>query len=294
VFSIFKRHRELFIVSVLLLFPFITYLTRGHKGREPNFVDRTVVWVSSPLARLFTWVCDGIGDGVHGYVALHHAREGENACKVELAQAHEKENALEEAAAENERLRAYVRYAQATPEEEIVARIIGLNPVSQPVVSFRVNRGEDEGVRAGMPVVTPEGVVGKVLRATGAYADVTLLTEPSSKIGVIDQRSRVRGTATGMGPKDPLLFENITRVDDVVEGDPIVTAGSDGVFPPGLKVGRVSAVQKQQTGMMMMMTAGIVPAVDPMHLEEVLVVPVLLSPATESEAAAQARKGPVK
>src|SRR5438309_11864668 len=83
VFSFFKRQRELFIVSVLLLFPFIFYLTSGHKGREPNFIDRTVLWVTSPLARAITWACDGVAGGFHNYLALRQAREGENACHGE-------------------------------------------------------------------------------------------------------------------------------------------------------------------------------------------------------------------
>ncbi len=123
-----------------------------------------------------------------------------------------------------------------------------------------------------MPVVTPDGVVGRVQRATGRYSDVVLITDQSSKLGVLVQRSRVRGTAAGAGGNKPLLLENVLRTDVLEEGDQIITSGTDGVFPKGLVVGRVTAVQRKESGMLG--TAGILPAVDTVRLEEVLVLPV--------------------
>jgi rod shape-determining protein MreC len=275
VFSFLKRHKELITVGFLLLFPFITFLTSGHKGRDPNYVDRAVLFATGLVSRPVTWICDGIGHGVSGYIALRHAKEGEQSCRDELAQANVQVTLLREQSAENERLRAFVRYAEQTPEEEIVARIIGVNP--DPLsLSLRVNRGEDEGVHAGMPVLTSEGVIGRVKRATGGYSDVLLMTDLTSKIGVIDQRSRVRGTAAGAGGGKPLALENIVKTDDVEEGDLVVTSGTDGVFPKGLVIGRITAVQREPQGMMR--TAGILPAVDTTRLEEAMVLPLILTP----------------
>jgi rod shape-determining protein MreC len=88
-------------------------------------------------------------------------------------------------------------------------------------------------------------------------------------VGVRVQRSRARGTAAGSG-RGPLKLENMLRTEDVENGDLIITAGTDGVYPPGLVVGRVANLEKKEHGMFQ--RADILPAVDVTRLEEVLVV----------------------
>jgi rod shape-determining protein MreC len=83
------------------------------------------------------------------------------------------------------------------------------------------------------------------------------------------QRSRARGTAAGTG-KGPLRLENMLRTEDVQVDDVIITSGTDGVYPPGLVVGRVRRLEKKEHGMFLV--GDIEPAVDTTRLEEVLVV----------------------
>ena len=271
--SLLKRHKELLVVGALIVYPFVTFLTTGHKGRELNAFDRGVLSLTSPLERAILWACDGVKAGTSGYLALRgsHARAEE--LLVENGKLRAKLSALQEAALENERLKKLLAYAEASPEQEIAARILGVNPVST-FLSVRINRGEDDGVHPGMPVVTVDGVVGRVQRASGSYADVGLITDQGSKLGVLVQRSRVRATASGAGGSRSLSLENVLRTEDLEEGDLIITSGTDGVFPKGLVVGRVTAVQRNNSGMFL--AAGILPAVDSTKLEEVLVVPVVM------------------
>src|SRR5258706_557680 len=159
--SLFKRYRELLIVGTLLLYPLITYLSSGHRGREPNIADRVVLAISSPLQRALTATIEGTRGGLDGYVALRSARERRDECMGDLSASRAELNALREAKAENERLRAMIGYTEGTVEPEIAARVIGVN-ASPHFISLRINRGESDGVRPGMPVVTPDGVVGQV------------------------------------------------------------------------------------------------------------------------------------
>src|SRR3954471_3980238 len=144
--SSLKRYRELLIVGVLLGYPLITYLSSGHRGREPNTIDRAVLWVSSPLQRLLSSAVDGVRDGVEGYVALRGAKEQRDACVADLSASRAEVNALHEAQAENERLRAILNYSEGTVEPEIAASVIGVN-ASPHFISLRINRGESHGVR---------------------------------------------------------------------------------------------------------------------------------------------------
>ena len=233
-------------------------------------MDRTVLWVAAPLQNALTWLTDGVGGGVSGYVALRGSHEEALACRTELAETRAELHTLKEAEGSNARLKAMLGYVEATVEPEIAARVIGIN-LSPHFLSMRINRGEDDAVRKGMPVVTPEGVVGQVVAAVGGSADVMLVSDPQSKIGVTIQRSRVRATAVGIGDGKSLALENAPRGDDVVEGDLVITSGTDGVYPQGLVIGKIEAVNRPAG---MFLSASVVPAVNLRRVEEVLVVPM--------------------
>src|SRR4051794_33762473 len=126
--SLLKRYRDVLFVAALLLYPLVTYLSSGHKGREPNFVDRGVLALASPVQSALTWVVDGVSGGVNGYLALRGAHEEAGALRAQLAEAHAELNALSEAQSENVRLKAMLGYVENTVDPEIPARVIGLNP----------------------------------------------------------------------------------------------------------------------------------------------------------------------
>ena len=269
-----QRFRDPLIIGVLLLAPLGLYLTTGHRGREPNVLDRGLLALAAPIQGGLDSVFETAGQGLGGYLALRGAHQEALACRQSLAEARADLNELKEERAENRRLKGMLAYTDATADQEVTARIIGLNP-SPLFQSVRLDKGEEDGVRVGMPVVTPEGVVGQVVRSVGRSADVMLLTDPASRIGVVLQRARVRGAAVGTGDGRLLSLTLVRREDDVVDGDVVVTAGSDGIFPRGLQVGAVREVARPTVGLFL--AARVVPSVDLQRVEEVLVIPQLLS-----------------
>jgi len=268
VLSLLKRYRQLLLVSGLLLYPLVAFLVTGRRGRDPNFIDRTVIAITAPVQQALNWAIDGVVGGVRGYADLRGVRQENDALRLENMQLRAAVQALGEARAENERLRQLLSYTEKVPGAEIPARVVGVNPVAK-LLSVRISSGENQGVSQGMSVVTPDGIVGQVIRTTGGYADVALVTDPQSRVGIRVQRSRARGTAAGAG-RGPLKLENMLRTEDVEDGDLIITSGTDGVYPPGLVVGRVANLEKKEHGMFQ--GADILPAVDITRLEEVLVV----------------------
>jgi rod shape-determining protein MreC len=269
VLSLLKRYRELLLIALLLLYPFVAFLTTDRRGREPHFLDRALIGLSASLQRVLVGGIDGVKGVVEGYLDLRRVREENERLRLENLRLLTQVHALGEARLENERLHQLLQYVEPNPGPEIVARVVGVNPVSK-LLSVRINRGEKDGVLRGMSVVTPQGIVGQVVRTTGGYADVALVTDPQSRVAVRVQRSRARGTAAGAG-SGPLRLETVLRVEDVKEGDTIVTSGTDAVHPPGLVVGQVVKLDRKDSGMFI--TGEIVPAVDTSRLEEVLVVP---------------------
>jgi len=286
VLRLLKRNRDLIVVSVLLVYPLTTFLARRSAAREPNILDRAVLALTAPVQRVFIWAFDGAGSLWKGYADLRGVR-GENLeLRAQNRQLRSETNELAEVRAENERLRRLLDYAKASPDPQLPARILGVNPAAT-LLSLRIDRGESDGIRRGMPVVTPDGVVGIVQRVTGSFADVVLITDANSKIAVKVQRSRVRATATGKGESRALQLENALRTEDLQEGDQVVTSGTDGVFPPGLLVGRITSLQRRNYGMVQ--SADILPAVDMTKLEEVLVIQTRGAPPSANNP--QARRG---
>jgi rod shape-determining protein MreC len=148
-----------------------------------------------------------------------------------------------------------------------------------------IDRGADDGVRKMMPVVTADGVLGRVHTLAARSADVLLLTDRNSSIAVRIERSRARANVRGQGAPGPCRLEYALRSDDLLEGDQLVTSGTDGVFPRGLPVGQVTRVKRGGYGLYQ--AAEVVPAVDVNRVEEVA---ILVS--TENPAALPAAQAP--
>jgi rod shape-determining protein MreC len=277
VLSLIKRYRDLILVAGLLLFPFFTFMTRGPRGRDPYLVDRGVLALSSHVQRAFAWVLDGTVSVWRGYAALRGVEAENRALREENQALKAKSLAQDELRAENERLRALVAYADKAPGHEVVAKVVGVDPSSTRHF-VRVDRGESDGVTAGMAAITPDGVAGYVERATSGWADIILVTDATHRMGVRDERTRARAIAAGTGTKADLelRLDYALRKDDLAEGDVIVTSGTDGVYPAGLRVGTLSKVEQRGSGMFR--AGSILPAVDPSKLEEVLLLPKVAVP----------------
>jgi len=132
-----------------------------------------------------------------------------------------------------------------------------------------IDKGSSDGVRKGMAVVTPLGVVGQVVGVTPLAAKVLLLTDPNSGIDVLVQRTRSRGIVSG-SLDSGIVLKYVKRSEDVQEGDRLMTSGIDGIFPKGMMVGTVIKVRKQNIGLFQFIE--VLPAVQTSRIENVLVV----------------------
>lgn len=265
-----KRFRELLLVVALLLFPAGTYIANAKQGRDLSSLDRFFLAASAPIAQAVDATIGGVVGVWNDYVALRGVHEENVRLRAELYRAKEEVNANREALLENDRLRGLLAFAQAGEGRLVAAPVVGVSPTHRKTIT--IAKGSGEGVAVGMAVVTDEGVVGKVIATYGAYAEVQLLVDANFAIAARVQRSRFRVTARGTGDEELLRLDNALRTGDVEEGDILVTSGTDRVFPKGLPIGRVKALDRRPHGMYV--GGEIAPAVDVSGLEEVLVVVV--------------------
>jgi rod shape-determining protein MreC len=208
-------------------------------------------------------------------VELAHVRE-ENASLRSLASGLATERAgLLELRHENDRLKELLRFLVAFPGREhfvmLPARVVGM-PGGRIIERMDIDCGSTDGVGPGMPVIVPQGLVGKVVRVFPTRSQVEPLASASSAVSVVIERSRVRGIVRPRyGSESQLLAWGIDYVparSDVREGDLVITSGLGGVYPPGLSVGSVSSVVDGPVTM----TVAVRPAVDLALVEQVFII----------------------
>lgn len=178
-----------------------------------------------------------------------------------------------ELARENEELRELLGLRKAGQNWQwLEARVIGFDATNL-VRSATLNRGGREGIVDGMTVMTGRGLVGRIVKLSPTASRVLLLTDPSSSVNAMVQRSRARGVLYGQrGPagSNQTIMKFIPQGEEIRAGDRVITSGLGGIFPEGIAIGQVAQVRQRDTDMFQ--EALIEPYVDLTRLEEAFVV----------------------
>ncbi|HQA07290.1 MAG TPA: rod shape-determining protein MreC [Syntrophomonadaceae bacterium] len=145
-----------------------------------------------------------------------------------------------------------------------------------------INVGANAGIEPGMPVIHPDGLVGRISRVNSDSAQVSLITDREMAVGVILQRSReTNGIVEGTGSSHLLRMNNIPYYSSIEENDRVITSGLSANYPKGIDVGIVSKVNREPSGLLL--SAEVKPAVDFDRLEEVLVITNYHPPIVEDD-----------
>lgn len=251
---------------LLLSFYILSVGARGQLKSEP--LGSLVLGILRPLQIVaqgtVNWI-NGLGEGYDTLAGF----KAENERLRKLIQSLEVEKQkLMEAGATNRQLQQLLDFRSHLPGNPITASIIA-NSATSWFQSCLLDKGSADGLRKGMAVVTPLGVVGQVVSVTARTAKVLLMTDPNSGVDVLVQRTRSRGIVSGSLESGTVL-KYVKRSEDLQEGDRLITSGIDGVFPKGMMVGTVTKVRKQHIGLFQFVE--VLPAVQPSRTEEVLVV----------------------
>jgi rod shape-determining protein MreC len=161
--------------------------------------------------------------------------------------------------------------AEAAPARTYTgARVVGVRAEPSGLQLVTLDKGSDDGLSRGMPVITAEGVLGRIHSTGGGNADVLLAIDRNSSIAVRVERTRARANVRGLGHPGLARLDHAVRSEDVIEGDLLVTSGTDAVFPAGLPVGRVTRLQRAAHGLFL--EGSVILSVDPTRAEEALVI----------------------
>lgn len=265
-----------FAIPFLVALFFISLLTT--KPQRASWHEQWTWNILSPATMIFSWVGDSAGNIWNHYLFTVGAAKRAEVLETEVALLKQKESEFQEIAEENRRLHALLKLQKEEWPHSVAAKVVAFDPRAE-FRSIRIDKGEEEGVRPNMPVVSAGGLVGKVGPVFKNEAIVLLVVDPANTIDVLVQRSRVRALLAGDGLTQNTVLkpgyflsklEYVKRFSDVQAADKIVTSGLDKLFPKGILVGEVESVENNRYGIFL--EAKVVPSVDFSRLEEVLVL----------------------
>ncbi|HTM34851.1 MAG TPA: rod shape-determining protein MreC [Vicinamibacterales bacterium] len=221
----------------------------------------------SEVQRMITGAVTGVEELWSGYFALRGVNDENAALRQQLQDLQIKLQEERALAQRTEDLRQLLELRQRAELETTAAEIIaaGASPEFRTVT---IDKGTGDRVDADMAVLSPSGVVGRVILPSARASKVQLLIDRNAAAGAIIERSRAQGVVVGAGG-ETLRMDYVPGTADVKAGDLVVTSGIDGIYPKGFVIGTVETVER---GPGSYHEIRVSPAVDFSRLEEVLVV----------------------
>jgi rod shape-determining protein MreC len=258
----------LILAGILLITVNLILLAVATRRPAASGLGRTMIAFVAPFQELATRVVKTVQDSWWRYFFLVSVSQENQRLLHALGESRQKIIQQHELELENQRLRELLSFKRSLPAPAIAAEIIGKDP-SAWFKTVIIDKGSAHGLRRGLPAVNALGVVGQIIEVSGHQARLMLIIDRNSGADALVQRTRSRGIVKGTSRAECYL-DYVLHADDVRVGDLVVSSGFDGVFPKGLLIGTVTAVDFK--GGDFFKDVQITPAVDFDKLEEVLVI----------------------
>jgi rod shape-determining protein MreC len=269
----FQTIRDAAILLALVVLPAVFLRANLRDPSELSWLDRVLVQVSAPVQFVAEWAADGVTSVVEDYVYLVDVKSDNDHLRADNDRLRREMRVLRADAQRVRELESLLGLRERLATETMTARVIAkdISP-SFRVVRLAVDQGEHAGLRAGMPVVSNEGLVGQVRRVSGRFAEVLLTVDPQSRVDVVIGEQRARGRIEGVGERNRYRCRiQFDRPDDeVAVGDEVFTSGLGKKFPASILIGYVSKISDQEFGLHQ--EGEVTPSVDFTRLDEVLIL----------------------
>ena len=259
-------------------------------GRNVRLIRKWTTSTVTPFERAASAVGWGVRYGWSDYIDLRHVRRQNRDLQQELTRMRIEQAAIAEDARQGRRLQALLAFKERYVGSTVAAQVIGESGSDTSHV-LTIDKGSNSGLRPDMPVITQDGIVGKLRDVFPNTSEVLEINDLNSGAGVILATTRIRailrGTLTGR-----VQIGNLTADSRIKPGEQVLTSGGDQVYPRGLPVGVIESITPDPDRQPYTDIA-VHPAVDLDRLEEVLVItgtqPNLTPDAQQDLAAAEAQ-----
>ena len=240
--EILSRHRPLALLASVILAQVLLLAFQIKRERDVRLIRYWAVTLLTPVERAGTWSFSRVGGVWHGYIGLREAHIENAHLQSELDQLRMRNRELESQAAEGQRLANLLNFRNAHPEASMLAaEVIGASADPTSHTLF-INRGERDHVHRNLAVITPEGVVGKIVEVFPTSSQVLLINDKESGVGALFAGTRTHGVVKGSGDPNPRM-DYIVNDEKVQVGDKILTSGEDHIFPKDLPIGKVESAK---------------------------------------------------
>ena len=240
--SIFYRYRN---IIVLLLVIFAQLILLAWQVKSDRDVPLVRVWAVSAVTPIASTI-EGLRNGTTGffsnYFELRNAREQSRRLRTEIDKLRVDNQLLKNELSSAQRAESLAGFQAHNPSKMIGARVIAATP-GMGSRSVLIDRGSQSGVRRGMAVVTPDGIVGTVIAVFPFASQVRSVTDPGFAAGVESQKNHVHGVLKGLGTSSTRV-DYVSTGQKLENGEMFFTDGSDRVFPKGLPVGKITSVRE--------------------------------------------------
>jgi len=285
--DVLYRHRGLALLAATLLAQVMLLAFQIKREHDVRLIRYWAVTILTPVERGGTWSFSKVGGVWRGYIDLHNARAENERLQSELHRLQMRNRELEGRAAEDQRLTALLNFRETHPEVPMLAaQVIGASADPTSHTLF-INRGEHDRIRRNMGVITPDGVVGKIVEVFPSSAQVLLINDKESGVGALLVSTRTHGIIKGTGDPEPRM-DYVENKEQIKPGEAIATSGEDRIFPKDIPIGTVESANQGNP----FQTIHVQPTAHLDRIEEVLILLTQqeFAPKKSEEAASQAAK----
>jgi rod shape-determining protein MreC len=235
---------------------------------QPTLFHSLVAEVLSPVQEGLMSSKKNLTSLWDNYLLIVNTKKDNTVLKKQISRLENDLTSMEEMRKENLRLKQLLNFSEGISPQRVLAQVVGWDSANEFKV-IRLNKGTNQGIKVMSPVITDQGLVGYVYRATENYSDVLTILDQNNRVDVVIERTRTHGIVEGVF-NFKCALKYIMRNEPVEVGDKLITAGVGGIYPKGIKVGMITDISKENFGMTL--SVEVAPSVDFDKLEEVLVL----------------------
>ena len=240
--SLLNRYRSIILLLVVLVAQLIFLAYQVKTENDVRVIRVWAVTLITPIAQIAEGTRGAIYGLFNNYFDLRHARDENSQMRSQMNKLKLENQFLKAELNTADRVKALAAFEKQTPSRLVAARIIGTATTSASKIVF-LDRGSNAEVEKGMAVITPDGIVGKVLDAYPTASQALLATDPGFAAGVVSQKGHVRGILRGVG-SGKCKVDMVQNEEKVDVGEMFYTSGDDRIFPRGLPVGKAAVVRE--------------------------------------------------
>lgn len=239
--SLLNRYRSITFLLVMLVAQLIllAYTVKNPEG--VRLIRLWAVTLVTPIAQVAENTRSTVYGVFHNYFDLRDARAQNRRLQSERDQLKLENLYLQSELGTADRVKALAAFQTHSPSRYVAARIILTATTSASKIVI-LDRGSNSEVEKGMAVITPDGIVGKIIDAFPTASQALLVTDPEFAAGVVSQKNHVKGILRGAG-SGKCRIENVQAEEKVDVGEMFFTSGDDRIFPRGLPVGKADVVK---------------------------------------------------